>query len=445
MVAIKKDGIVYSLVPGDTRKCLEMGENDKAIFPNAEFRVEETADSVILYGKTISVFFEDEYGTKYPVFEDLGENIVFYFDKSAKNVTGNFDIIESICDVKEFAEFIVRCISNINKYVYVVYLTKFNCKSYWGSWSMDKHMAINTMNMFNEGTINQIESLIKNVGIDFFMHEISNEDFKLNNVRKLNQAVEVPKRALDFLKENGFSEMLSTFRMLAVDDPNEVIALVEFYEKYKKIQGIKRGIQEFESFVKYILEVKQKNSKITLHRLLPYLAAQRMYFHWPVEDKVEIPYEEARLYRDYLNLKPTDLYPPCLIAAHNIAARNNDITSNKEICDKFANIVAAWKDYEWTHDGYTIIAPTKAQDFVDEGEALHHCLATYVELVVNGGDKVLFLRNETTPNESFVTFAFDDDFNVIEAKTEFNADIEEPAVLKVLADWKKKMRDKYCA
>jgi hypothetical protein len=219
---------------------------------------------------------------------------------------------------------------------------------------------------------------------------------------------------------------------------------VEFYEKYKKIQGIKRGIQDFESFVKYILEIKQKNSKITLHRLLPYLAAQRMYFCYPVEDKVEIPYDEARLYRDYMNLKAKDLYPPCLAAAHNIAVRNNDITSDKEVCGKFAKVVAAWKDYEWTNSGYSIIAPVKAQDFVDEGEALHHCLATYVELVVTGDDKVMFLRNEATPKESFVTFAFDNDFNIVEAKTEFNADVEDPDVLKVLAAWKTKMRSKYC-
>ena len=55
----------------------------------------------------------------------------------------------------------------------------------------------------------------------------------------------------------------------------------------------------------------------------------------------------------------------------------------------------------------------------------------------------MFLREETNPNTSLVTFAFDDNFNIVESKTAFNMDVEEPEIIKVLNDWKKKMREKF--
>ena len=55
----------------------------------------------------------------------------------------------------------------------------------------------------------------------------------------------------------------------------------------------------------------------------------------------------------------------------------------------------------------------------------------------------MFLREETNPNTSLVTFAFDDNFNIVESKTAFNMDVEEPKIIKVLNDWKKKMREKF--
>ena len=442
-IVVVKDNKQYSLIPGkssDRRKTYSVGEGKEILCKAAEYVVEENSDSVKLFAKDIKCVFEEEYGLEYPVFSYDGTNLVLVYNKADKTIVGEYEEnIEELCYIEAFGEFLNRVIFDINKYMYAVYCSEMHWHSYYG-WSMPKKMALNTIKFINEGTFPQLESLIKNLGLEFFTSNIGREDFTLNNAKKLHRVVELPKQAIEFLKDKEFAELLSDFRILAADDPNEVITLVEWYDKYKKYQNIKKGLQDFKSFVGLLVEIKQKNDKISLNRLLPYLASQRLYFCWPVEDKFELPYSEAREYRDYLNLGGTELYPSCLEAAHNIATRNKNIANNKELCDKFAEVVKPLKALEWVHDGYAIVAPVQAQDFVDEGEALHHCLATYVELVANGSEKVMFLRNETTPQESLVTFAFDDDFNIVEAKEAFNMDVEEPKILKVLQDWKKKQR-----
>ena len=443
-ITILRGGKRYSLVPGmDRGTSLNMGDESSAIFPNVEFEVADNAEEINLVGKTVCVNFMTEYDTEYPVFSYGDDHVVMRFDKTTHKISECDDeMLKVLCNHEALGEFLTRCIFEINKFVYVVYTSEFSFRSYYG-WGMNFMLAKNTIKLINDGTISQVEALIKNLGKEFFMNNIAKEDFVLNNAKKLHRVVELPKQVIEFLKDKEFSSMLSTFRLIAADDPNEAIALVDCYNRHKKLQNLKKGLQEYNAFVGLVLEAKKKNPKITLHRLIPYLTAQRVYFHWPVEDKLEIPYDEARLYRDYINLGATELYPACLQAAHNILVRNSSITKDETLCNKFAQVVAPWKDYEWTNDGYSIIAPTKAQDFVDEGEALHHCLATYVELVANGSEKVMFLREETNPNTSLVTFAFDDNFNIVESKTAFNMDVEEPKIIKVLNDWKKKMREKF--
>jgi len=442
-IVIRKGEKQYSLIPGkaaSSRSTFNMGDEKEIICESAEYMVEETSDAIKLLSRDVKCVFEEEYGMEYPVFSYGTTNLVLAFDKSSQHIDGEYEsIIEQLCYVEEFGEFLNRVAYHINKYMYVIYCTEMKCHSYYG-WSMNRHTALNTIKFINDGVFGQLESLIKNLGLEFFTSNISREDFTLNNAKKLHRVVELPKQAIDFLKDKEFADLLSQFRILAADDPNEVITLVDWYNKYKKYQNLKKGLQEFKSYVNLLVDIKKKDDRITLNRLIPYLAAQRFYYCWPVEDKFELPYSEARLYRDYQNLGGGETYPSCLEAAHNILERNKSITNNKELCDKFAEVVKPLKALEWVHDGYTIVAPVKAQDFVDEGEALHHCLATYVELVANGSEKVMFLRDEKTPEQSLVTFAFDDNFNIVEAKEAYNVDVEEPKILKVLQDWKKKQR-----
>lgn len=54
-------------------------------------------------------------------------------------------------------------------------------------------------------------------------------------------------------------------------------------------------------------------------------------------------------------------------------------------------------------NGLMIVVPTGRADLVNEGEALHHCVATYAERVAKKQTIILFIRKEEEPNKPYYT------------------------------------------
>ena len=61
------------------------------------------------------------------------------------------------------------------------------------------------------------------------------------------------------------------------------------------------------------------------------------------------------------------------------------------------------KKYAFSYGGYQIVVPRRAQDIVDEGKNLHHCVGGYAQRHMSGATTILFLRREQTPGESLAT------------------------------------------
>lgn len=65
------------------------------------------------------------------------------------------------------------------------------------------------------------------------------------------------------------------------------------------------------------------------------------------------------------------------------------------------------KMFGWEYKGYAIIPPKSMEDFIKEGQVLDHCVATYIEKVVNGNSVILFLRKANSVNQPFFTLELD--------------------------------------
>jgi hypothetical protein len=430
------------------------GPGNEFFLDNAGFEFEETEEFINFNSLPVKVSIEEEFGTKYPVWDwnTLPKRALLSYSKSTHHIDVDFSSApEPYLQPQDkepwlydyaLARWLSAVVYSENKYMYSIYSSDvaFSSWSGWSSFKANINVLNNTIKFINDGTFNSLESVIKSLGVAFFRDNIADPEFTLNNARKLHRVIELPKDVIDFLKVKEYSALLPKFRIICMDDPNEGIALVNWYNIHAKLQNLKNGTKDFEKFVGLLSDIKSKyESKISMHRLLPYLTAQNFYSCSDVTDAFTIPYDTLREYRDYLNLgNISDLYPASLPAAHNLALRNLKICENKELCDKFAKVVEPLKELEWVHDGLAVVAPVKAEDFVKEGEALHHCLATYVELVARGVEKVMFVRLEGSKDVSYVTFSFDDDYNIIEAKKAFNQDVDEPEVLQLFADWKKR-------
>ena len=59
--------------------------------------------------------------------------------------------------------------------------------------------------------------------------------------------------------------------------------------------------------------------------------------------------------------------------------------------------------FEFEYGNFTIVLPKSAQDIVNEGTNMHHCVGSYVHRVVSNSTYIVFVRHKDTPNECYLT------------------------------------------
>ena len=98
------------------------------------------------------------------------------------------------------------------------------------------------------------------------------------------------------------------------------------------------------------------------------------------------------------NIKPT-LYSSYLKQTHDITSRNHKVKVEKEQEEMFQSRYKDFKPYKSKE--YSVIAPKTSTDLKKEGDALNHCVASYIKRVIDGECLILFLRKDV--EESLVT------------------------------------------
>ena len=98
---------------------------------------------------------------------------------------------------------------------------------------------------------------------------------------------------------------------------------------------------------------------------------------------------------------------------------------------------------EFENEKYAVVTPKNIDSMINEGMQMHHCIASYVDMVCKGAI-VLFLRKKESMDESFVSFEVSGDGEFIQIKGKYDEDIEETVedsenneVLDFLKEWQK--------
>lgn len=61
------------------------------------------------------------------------------------------------------------------------------------------------------------------------------------------------------------------------------------------------------------------------------------------------------------------------------------------------------KAFDFTYGNYTVVIPKSAQDIIDEGKNMHHCVGGYAQRIVNGEQYIVFIRHKDTPDKCYIT------------------------------------------
>ncbi|WNO29780.1 putative PcfJ protein [Bacillus phage SDFMU_Pbc] len=115
------------------------------------------------------------------------------------------------------------------------------------------------------------------------------------------------------------------------------------------------------------------------------------------------------LYKDYYRMNVLmenhnfEKYPRYLKTFHDVTSRNFKFVEDEVAKKQFEEVANELKVYEWKDTDFRIVAPESTREIVEEGQKLHHCVASYAKSVCEGRTQIVFLRDIEAPEVPLVT------------------------------------------
>lgn len=142
---------------------------------------------------------------------------------------------------------------------------------------------------------------------------------------------------------------------------------------------------------------------------------------------------------DTLNLqyeiygKIREKYPDDLPTMHNQLLYKRTVMKEEIDEKKFAAHAEEAKKYEGKYKGFSFIAPTCRQDFIDEATMQNNCLAGYINRFIDGLCIIIFMRKKDDPARSYITVELVNG-KINQAKYARNRELSNHD-LEILAEW----------
>ena len=228
---------------------------------------------------------------------------------------------------------------------------------------------------------------------------------KIHNIKISNSLIEYWKENLDAYNIAFQLEYLSL-------NDSDIIDILRY-----KNAVVKNGCYKYVSYFNELIIDYGYNAKsllLYLDHLKTFEAIENMgYLIREIYDYAKMMSEISQKF---------DKYPRHFLTTHRIACRNYNRLKkefSEELFKKRIN-----KDYECTYKDYVFVYPECIQDIRDEAVSQNNCVASYIDIVINGDCHIMFLRKKSSPKESLVTIEIRDN-KIVQAKRRFNYPVTE--------------------
>lgn len=106
-----------------------------------------------------------------------------------------------------------------------------------------------------------------------------------------------------------------------------------------------------------------------------------------------------------------DRYTKNLKKDHDVTSMNYKVVGSAMKNNGFVAAVQAVRYSALSHKrpDYSIVLPSDIQSVIDEGSSLSHCVASYVDDIIDGKCKILFMRETEAEDKPFVTIEVRED------------------------------------
>ena len=259
----------------------------------------------------------------------------------------------------------------------------------------------------------------------------------------------LPADVIDY-KANTIYEILgltkvNTKILQEIDGNADELDLLREAQKLNIQMSAEEVKEYYEVFGCDIKLLRKKGNKVSFHKFFKYIDKEiEMYMDGKSKDKlkreklIELKRNMARDWLDYLdwcrelkyNLDNMFIYMPNNFKqVHDrVAKEYKDLKDRKAAAEKKRRdkLVAKKmqkikKDMEEIFsknagvdalnikgNGLILIVPANSAAIKEEGEALHHCVGTYIERVAKGETAIFFIRRESEPDKPYYTLEWRD-------------------------------------
>jgi hypothetical protein len=388
------------------------------------------------------------------MYEDFSDSKSITYNRDTDELHADKELVDMLFNAETLyhnpewlraaTRFVMYVIMERNPFVYSVFSEYTNAtKKYMANLGY-KGGVNSIINLWkNLDNLNNFEKIIKGVGEDFIFDNISKEEFNLNNAKKLHQVMELPMTVAETISKMGIEEVFNDVKAVASVDKNYAITLFDFITAFKKAFPGK----EFSSKADVIQFIQQISKLMktgyydaSIKDLLNFLVNENMNYN-----TFYLPVREAGELLDYLKIGMNmaaynpdikfERFPRNIQKAHNVINLNNNIVS-KPRPEEFADAVArqAFLNDDKDED-YVFMVPKTELDLLNEGNMLHHCVASYRDRIIDNGTMVVLMRQKGAEDTPFVTIEYLPGGAAGQVRGMFNADVTDPDVLAAVNRW----------
>lgn len=153
-------------------------------------------------------------------------------------------------------------------------------------------------------------------------------------------------------------------------------------------------------YIKYLIEKFQ----FDVNTLLEYIT-----YGFKSQGIEEIDNSNLILFKDYLVMQKSmygkikDKYSKTLKTDHDRLVMKYNLWRKYKNDSKILEHSEKYNHLLFNDKDYSILLPTTTSDIVDEGMNLSHCVASYVNKVINDETTILFMRDNNAIDESLIT------------------------------------------
>lgn len=253
------------------------------------------------------------------------------------------------------------------------------------------------------------------------------------------------------LKGKNFEEILGLSKeylpFLQKVNPNE--------QQLKLIKALlKKQMRPDTKLMKWCVQNNITNSEnivvplkyMTPHKLMRYIEEQydtcttQKNFQTSIKDELS-DYKDYICMCEGLEYDLTDdfiLFPRNLVEAHDGASKLMDEDSANVYNNQIAKLAdIAQGRYGFKCGDFMIVAPRSADEIVEEGQKLHHCVWQHVRKVAFHESVILFLRRISEPNKPLCTIELID--NEIEQSRAYDNENPSPEIAQFIRQWDEKV------